>query len=232
LAYDPEIVYGGLPSRKLVRVEYSVTPEILSGATGFTSTVTDRQGNVYQILAEYRRNLALRIIDPENGAGNPTLRTFDGRRNLLSTTDPAGRTTAYTYVTPADGLAPWVKDLVKTIQLPGDTAVTTIAYHPLWNLPSTVTPVTGASDAVTYSYDGEGHLEEMQLPGDPGPYTWTYDGVGRVTQSMDPVGSYSTFAYTSCCDGPTEINHSGVTFADGSTATTSVGYNPMDTRSP
>lgn len=177
--------------RALASFTYSFTPIPVGAVTTFQTAYVDRHGNTFTLKLDYARSLALEIVDPENTS--PTTRAFDYRRNLTSVVDPGGRTTTWTYG--SEGTSrPWVKDLLKTALLPGDSAPTVYAYDATHSVVTTITPPSGHPTVMTL--DGKGHVKTVTLPGNTNATVYDYNLQGMVTQVTDEAAHSTTYAYS------------------------------------
>ena len=107
--------------------------------------------------------------------------TYDAGGNIASVTDPAGRTTTYTY------------DILKrltTVTQPGNV-ITRYAYDSQDNLIS----VTDAENHTTsYTYDDSGRLVSTSSP-DTNITSYTYDPAGNLATTTDASGITGTYTY-------------------------------------
>ncbi|MCE9584359.1 MAG: hypothetical protein K8T20_17870 [Planctomycetes bacterium] len=225
--WDPALISGGVTSRQHQEVAYEFietpgTPPALQTLAHFK----DRRGKFWVYDVDDRRSLAFSIADPMHGAAHPTLFTYDARRNVLSATDPSGLQSVYTYIDASEGLASWVMDLVKTVQLPGDSDVTTYEYHATLNTVTKVIPVSGLLEATTLGYDGSGHVTSILRPEDSLPSTFVYTGGGKLLQSIDPEGKKVTYTY-GAYGLPSQVQVDGITGAGGVPKPYKMTYNTM-----
>ncbi len=204
---DPEVDL----TRHFARLEYSSAAIVLSGTIGFETTYTDREAREFIIANEYRRNLPLRLVDELHGATKPTVFSYDSRRNAIATTDPGGRRVEHTLVDSNELLSPWVKDLVKSITLPGDSLGTTFEYHSTWNTVTKVIPLTGTSEATNITYDARGHTSGILKPGDANPIVLEWDAAGQLTRIIDQLSKTTSISYAETSNGlPTTIQVDGI----------------------
>ncbi|MCE9583137.1 MAG: DUF2380 domain-containing protein [Planctomycetes bacterium] len=237
VGWDPSVAYAGAAaSRKSRTIAYTVDTLYTIGTVtnAFKTTYTDRQSYAWVVYSDYWRSLALKIEDPVNGSGAPTLRAFDTRRNLLAFTDPGSKTVTYTYVDVTEGLQAWVHDLVKTVKLPGETLVTTYNYHTTWNAVKEIIPVTGTGEKTTIGFNGSGHPDSVLKPGDAVAWTAIWNSNGFMTESKDP--NLHKVTYTPGSYGlPSSIQVDGVVNSSGypvPTACTWTAFGAPDTVTP
>jgi YD repeat-containing protein len=88
----------------------------------------------------------------QNGVVNVTLNQYDGLDRLTQTTLPEGGITAYTYAT---SLNLWANNVASVTQTakpgsPLSPLTTSVAYHPLYNRPTSVTDPLGLVTTLTY----------------------------------------------------------------------------------
>src|SRR6185312_14622489 len=177
---------------------------------GGTTTITDPKGNVTVDHYEYAVKVSetrgagtaqpattsylydpatlqpVSIIDPN---GHAATMTYDGKGNLLSSTDRLNRKTSYTY-----------NDLNEPLTETDPLGVTTtMNYDAHGNLLSRSRPLTGSPDTqtVTYTYGDAAHPGDDTVMTDPAGKTWTYgyDAYGDRTSTTDPLGNKTTSTY-------------------------------------
>lgn len=158
-------------------------PNVNTSPIVFT-TVTDPLGNA----TTYHFNPQGFLLDETDALGQMTVyNRAAGTNQLLSFTDPLGRTTAFTYDN--SGNATSITRLAGT-----QNAVTTnFAYDPGFN------KVTNATDALGHTtalkYDPAGNLLSVTDPlGEQSAFS--YDETGELTATVDPLGNTTRFAYT------------------------------------
>ncbi len=179
-------------------------------AAGGTTTITDPKGNVTVDHYEYAVKVSetrgagtaqpattsylydpatlqpVSIIDPN---GHAATMTYDGKGNLLSSTDRLNRKTSYTY-----------NDLNEPLTETDPLEVTTtMNYDAHGNLLSRSRPLTGSPDTqtVTYTHGDAAHPGDVTVMTDPAGKTWTYgyDAYGDRTSTTDPLGNKTTSTY-------------------------------------
>ena len=160
---------------------------------------------------------------------------YDAAGNVVSATDPEGRTTTYTYT--ADG-----QPLTKTG--PSGT-VTTHTYDPTSGLLSGVTvtapgqptrtitytrvpagqpgagqveTVSDGTDTITYGYDADGHRTSVTYP-DGTSTSADYNDKGQLATTTDVTGAVTTYVYD-----PADGTLTSATQRRGSTVLASVTY--------
>ena len=192
-----------------------------SSTLGATTTITDSAGDVtvdtyqYGLLIEQTAGsgtpgaaTTLWTYDPATAAviseTNPnagiTTYTVNASGDVMSTSDPLGRTASATYNS-------FNEPLTKT---DGNGVTTTYTYDAHGNLLTVSTPLlnaqgtTIATQTTTDCYYGEtgcgapaGPAGEVYSTTDPDGYatTYTYDAYGDQTSSSNPVGDISTTCY-------------------------------------
>jgi len=129
------------------------------------------------------------VVDPN---GNTTQYTYDSQANMLSRTDPLGRTTVYSNYN-AFNEPQSVQD--------GNGVVTTLSYDTRGNLHQRSTPLVGTSQVqvTVYNHDDPVHHGELTSMIDPDGKTWLYgyDGHGYLSSTTDPLGDRSSSTYNS-----------------------------------
>jgi len=143
-----------------------------------------------------------------NPDGQTTTNTYDARGNLVTSTDPLGRKTTYSYngfdettsvQDPRGTTTSYRYDsngnlLEKAVPLieTGEVAKTTYAYK---GEPGEVTAVTDPVGHTTvYSYNGDGDRTSA-TNADANKTTYSYNGDGAVTSEMAPSGRKTSYAY-------------------------------------
>ena len=133
-----------------------------------------------------------------------TTTTYDQTGNLLTTTDPLGRTTTFAY----DALGRLLTETLPDPDGPSGTGgpggsnlsapITTFTYDTLGNLIST----QDLGRTTTFEYDALGRQTKETLPDPDGPggmpapvTTFTYDAVGQLISQTDPLGRVTAFEY-------------------------------------
>jgi RHS repeat-associated protein len=210
-AYDlpgrmTRIFYPSSPSSAFVTNTYDSLGRVKTQAAGANppwqyffagarSEEVDPFGARHVIYTTPRGKTRTEIQDFQ-GLNLVTSNTFDPLDRLLSTTGPEGRTLSYAY--------DWHSNVLTTTSTPKPGSplaalVTNIGYDPVFNKPTRITDPLGL--VTTLSYDGAtGNLTRTVADAGPSPHfnlqtRLTYDGVGRVLTSTDPLGSVTQFGY-------------------------------------
>jgi RHS repeat-associated protein len=143
------------------------------------------------------------IIDPN---GNPTTSTFDGDGNVLTTTDPLGRTTSYSYNS--------FDEVTQTVSPAGE--VSSATYDAQGNILSSSDP-TGQT--TNYTYADLAHPGDLTSVTDPDGRidTLTYDGFGdEASRTTNPAaGVFDTAEMTYDGDGERVCQASAATVGAG-----------------
>jgi RHS repeat-associated protein len=107
---------------------------------------------------------------------------YDPEDNLLSTTDPLGNTTAYTYNA--------TRQVLTTTDARGGT--TTNAYDAKGNLVSTTDPL---GNATAYTYDTRGNVltQTVTVGGAAQVTRYQYDAQGRLAKETDALGHETAY---------------------------------------
>jgi RHS repeat-associated protein len=185
------------------------------GPVGGTTTITDPHGNVRvelyangflaQVIKAYGTSLQgtwsyqydpltygqTQITDPN---GNVTTNTYDTHGHVLTSTDPMGATTTYTY----NGL-----EEITSVQTPlGETSLKT--YDASGNLLTSTDPLGGST---TYIYGDSSHPGDLTAVTDPDGRTtsYTYDQYGDAASKTTMSSSGVTESATSVYDADGEV---------------------------
>jgi YD repeat-containing protein len=211
-----------------------------AGTAAVTTTFGyDPQGNPTSNAAPLSRNTAnaydelnrlKQITDPASGL---TQFGYDANDNLTSVTDPRSLTTIYTYngfgdlktlSSPDTGTTSDTYDSAGNLATSTDArgAVATYAYDALNRVSSVAYSLDGSTDqTISFTYDtgtnGKGHLTGASDANHS--LSWSYDGLGRVTNKSQTVGG----VIHSVGYGYTNGNLTSLTTASGQTIT--YGYN-------
>lgn len=163
------------------------------------ATFTDPAGNAWR--DEYAANVLIRAIDPmgnartvaydrelnvvssANGGGDVTWRTFDGRGNVLSVTEPGPTwgTTKFTYDAKNDVLTQ-TDDRGKT---------TSLEYDARANL---VTVTRPGGSTTRFTRDSAGKVVGVTDPRGKN-LSFAYDAAGNLTSITSPSGSVTSMSY-------------------------------------
>ena len=183
---------------------------------------TDALGAQTTLIYDAGNRMTSKTLDA-TGLALTTTYTYDGRGDVLSSTDPLQHTTTFTY-TPRGKLASQTDPLNHTTTYTYDahgnrTSVTdpnthtgTLAYDPLDRLVSATDPLNGiqrftydaagnrlmATDQnnhqTTYTYDAGNQLVQVTGP-TGGTTSFSYDGVGNRISSTDPNNHTTAYTY-------------------------------------
>ncbi|TDQ00653.1 RHS repeat-associated protein [Labedaea rhizosphaerae] len=169
----------------------------ITGAS-YCGTATDPNGHLTVDYFSVRDQL-LAEVRPGN---QTTSHAYDLAGNESTRTDPAGRTTSYTYDADNrltnlsyDGTTPAVSYSYDTdsrrIAMADGTGTTTYAYDPT-SRPTSITD--GHGNLLSYSYDGAGNNVTLTYPNGH-TVLRGFDGAGRLNSTTDFTGHTSTFSY-------------------------------------
>ena len=154
--------------------EYSILDKL--------SKVTDGAGRVTEYVVQADGDLlSVGQVDPITGIALSWSFAYDKVGNRLSSTDPEGRQTTFTY----DG----VDNLTGVTDALFNT--TSYTHDGLGNVLTTTTPL---SHVTTHAYDDLSRLLSV-TDAEAGVTSFTYDAVGNLTSLTDPVANTTTFAY-------------------------------------
>lgn len=166
---------------------------------GNTTTMTyDGQGNLLtrtgptplSYIDSYTYDSQNDLLTHTDGRGATTTNTYDTQGNLLTTTDPLGHTTAHTYNSAGQ--------VTSVTDQNGHT--TTYGYDAAGNRVSETSPL---GHTKTWTYDSAGQCtSEVEARGnEPGanPDTYrtrfTYDAMGHLATTTDPLGHTTRYGY-------------------------------------
>jgi RHS repeat-associated protein len=186
-------------------------------ATGGINTLYfNEQGLVVKTEDALQRDTELtydnsfNLVQVTDAAGQVSNFRYDGKGNLLSSIDPAGNTINFTYTGPFNELASYTDAKGNTtsysysgqgnllaITYPNNS-IEQFSYDPLGNL---IDSINRRSDAIGYSYNTSGQLSRESFA-DGSHFDYTYDGNGNLITAVQ-------------------------TNADGTTATTTLAYDPV-----
>jgi RHS repeat-associated protein len=127
----------------------------------------------------YAYDDADRMVSVRDAAGNATAYVYDTENNLTTITDAAGHATSFSYN--AQGHA-------VSASFPGGTE--TYSYDSLGNL---LSKIDRNGNTISYSYDGIYRLTSKNYPNSTS-VNYAYDILSRLTQVVDPSGTYN-FTY-------------------------------------
>ncbi len=155
------------------------------------TAVTDPRGNT----TTYHFNPQGFLLDVTDALGEKIVYARDlGTNQVLSTTDPLGRTTALTYDAAGN-----TTSITRLALAPGAVVVgtspavtTTFTNDPTFNKVTSITDPLGHT--TTFKYDNAGNLVSVTNPlGEQS--TYAYDSNGERTASTDPLGNTRQFVY-------------------------------------
>ena len=205
---------------------------------GNVVSMTDPMGNVTMFqydLLDQQTAIIQETVSATDSSGSglasripQTNSVYDNLGELLSSTDPLGRTTTYKYSVLG-------RQIGETDPSPGagqtSPAVTTV-YDALGSVLSQTQAEDGSTnDTTSYSYDGFHHLSTVTQPSPDGfvaspVTTYQYDSVGNLLRMTDADGNTTSYAYDSL---NRQINEFQKVSTDasylGQTATTTFDYN-------
>jgi RHS repeat-associated protein len=193
----------------------------VSYGTG-VATLTDSKGNATQYSRTNigSRNFVTSVAgtgcDSCGGNGNQSF-TYDSSGNRLTSTDPLGHKTTYTYDSNGDVTS-------SSISVGGVNVVSNYTYNGFGEVLTATDPL---GHVTTNTYDSHGNLLTTTTPS-PGGKTagsttsFVYDTKGELTQVTDPLGHVAKIAYTSAG----LVN----TITDPLNKVTTYGYDPRGNR--
>ena len=133
----------------------------------------------------YRYDERLALVGELDAAGQPWSRTVDAAGHLLTSTDPLGRTTTWTW-----------SDLGDPTSLVSPSGITTRFDYEAHGLPVRIVQAAGTPDeaVVTIARGDPGHPVDITSVTDPlGAVTsWTYDEHGDPVTTTDALGAVTT----------------------------------------
>ena len=188
----------GMPTK--VRDARGKTKEYRYSGYGMTLSVTDRDGRTTDSFYDERDNL-LEVRDPVERADNRsgTRYAYDANDNKVSETTPRGIKTTFHY----DGM-----DRVERTTSPGATATAVVETKTTYFEDGTTKtedgPRPGDSDVTTYAYHPNQLLAKVTRPAGSNNVAvtdYTYDKLGRKATETSPAVNLSqrpkvTFTYT------------------------------------
>jgi len=163
----------------------SSTTQFAYDARSRRTSVTDANGKV----TSYAYDDVDRLISVTDGAGHATAYAYDTENNLVSVTDAAAHTTSFAYdasrrvvqtTFPSSLTETYAYDNDGNLLSKTDRKGNSIAYtyDQLSRLTQKAYP---DSTSVSYIYDLNNHLTQVSDP--TGTYNFTYDNLGRLTQT-------------------------------------------------
>ena len=216
---------------------YAGDPTTTSGGT---TTVTDPRGIVtvqqYQQLALQSITHAsgtaaaatttysfdpftLQVASKTDPNGNTTTYSYDRRGNLLTSTDPLGRTTHLAWT--------WLNEPSSITDPAGNS--TSFGYDGAGNLTAVYRSIDASTSQTTsYRYGDPAHPGDVTSIVDPDGHTWTmgYDHDGNLTSRTDPLGDTTSYGYDKVGRRTSMVDARGnATGVDPSSYTTTYAYN-------
>ena len=167
--------------------------------TGFVTDITATQGQTRQLPRAPGTNQLMAIVEASSMQTN----TYDSNGNVLSTTDPTGVTTQFTYdptfnkvtsiVDPLGNTSRFTYDTSGNLLTSTDADGNTSAYQ--YNANGLLTQSTDAlNQTTTFAYDYFGNLTSTTDPlGNTTSYN--YDGISRLILTLDALGRRTSFTY-------------------------------------
>ncbi|KAF0245556.1 MAG: Rhs family [Planctomycetota bacterium] len=218
-------------SRDDVLFTYSSTAEPVDGGlSAYKTDLTTWGGGTFSYWCEYKRGVLCRMLAPEHST--PLVITYDDRRNPRTVTDTGGFTATYVYSgeveADAKPPAPWVKDAVMSILLPGAASPTLYRYYSTHSQVSEIVPFSDEEAVIIYEYDSLGHQTSVKLPGAPVATTIAYDSLGRVVGATDPGANATAFTFDGGTYGlPKVVKSVGAYSEDGFPLQIEYSYNTL-----
>jgi len=161
----------------------------LEFSSGQVTKKTEALGTGQERTLSYEYDADRNMVKRSDGRGAQFVSTYDATGDMLSRTDPLGRTTSYEH-------DPVTGRVVKTTDPLG--VATTKTYDSVGNLTHVRRPLVGTEDVATtrYVYD-PGHPGQVTAKHDPSgrTYSFAYDTVGNLTAVTDGEGNTTTDAY-------------------------------------
>ncbi|MFC7531845.1 polymorphic toxin-type HINT domain-containing protein [Actinoplanes sp. GCM10030250] len=179
---------NGSPVARTAPEPFSFTEtSTFDGRTNLTE-FKDGRGKTWKY--EYNQyNEMVAQLDPEQNTGYRY--TYDAKGQLATRTDPRGKATTYEYDAHGN----------RTAEISPTGRRTEMTYDGTGRLASVVDPrgtVAGANrDAyrTRYVYDAQGKVTEVWQPGKSQPARTTYDELGNVVVTTDPLSNSARYTY-------------------------------------
>jgi RHS repeat-associated protein len=209
LSHQTTFTYDSMD--RLTKITYpdSTTTQFGYDYRGRRTSVTDQNGKV----TSYTYDDADRLLTVTDAASNVTTYAYDTEDNLTSIKDANSNTTSFTY----DAFGRVTKTTFPS------TLTETYSYDAVGNL-------TGKTDrkgqAISYTYDQLNRLTQKTYP-DTTTVNYTYDNDSRLTQVVDPTGTYS-FTFDNM--GRLTATTTSYSFLTSRTFTTAYSYDAASNR--
>lgn len=188
------------PLDKTTAYQYtdSANPFLPTGVTdalgNLTSYTYDQDGNALKradysgaTIYAYNNNNLTSATDPAN---RTTKYTYDNNNNLTSATDPAGNKTSYAYT------SGWQLQTETSPGARGSQGIvqgaTSYTYDPATGQVQTVTDPQNVK--TTYTYDQVSRLLST-IDNNGQTTSYTYDKAGNLLSATDPLGDKTSYAY-------------------------------------
>lgn len=162
-----------LPSGKKIEYTYDLAGRRLSQTVG--------AGTAEAATTRYGYDIAGNMISVTDPRGKTSTFTYDARHQRKTATDPLGQTTQWTYDDRGN----------KISETRPDGGVTHFAYDNRNRLVQTTDP---AGHVTAQTYDGAGNLVTV-TDARNNTYRYTYDSRNRKTSMIYPDGSHEDYAY-------------------------------------
>jgi len=172
LSHETTFTYDSMSRLTVITYPDSTTTQFAYDYRGRRISVTDQNSKV----TSYAYDQADRLLTVTDSANNVTTYGYDTESNLTSIEDANQNTTSFTY----DAYGRVIQTNFPS------TKVETYGYDNVGNL-------TGKTDRknqlISYTYDQSNRLTQKAYP-DTTTVNYTYDNDSRLTQVVDPTGTY------------------------------------------
>ncbi len=173
----------------------------------------------------YTYDAAGRVHTATTADGAVTSYTYTPAGQIATVTQPSGTMTTYSYDPKTGRLAE-----VDVQAADGSTQKTGYTYDPATGRVTSVYDPAHPADAISYAYDADGHVIEVDYP-DGTSTKASYDDNGKLATTTDITGAVTTYTYNAggTC-GPAATDLCQAVQARGGTTLASVSYtyDPMD----
>ena len=173
----------------------------------------------------YTYDPAGRVHTATTADGAVTSYTYTPAGQIATVTQPSGTVTTYSYDPKTGRLAE-----ADVQAADGSTQKTGYTYDPATGRVTSVYDPAHPADAISYAYDADGHVIEVDYP-DGTSTKASYDDDGRLATTTDITGAVTTYTYNAggAC-GPAAIDLCQAVQARGGVTLASVSYtyDPMD----